>query len=122
MARERCSYQEKAVKARLSGRKPALIFDDGIKPKHPSPFTSHHTCLLPFFSDFFFSPIIHSSLISLLHSKALLQQGGTLGQKEAETEDQAGKKIDGDSENDQDPLPSLQVPIPLSPDFQGKAR
>lgn len=55
VARERCSYQEKAVKARLSGRKPALIFDNGIKPKHPSPFTSHHTCLLPFFSDFFFS-------------------------------------------------------------------
>ena len=70
---------------------------------------------------FFFFPIIHLSLISLLHSKALLQQGGTLGQKEAETEDQVGKKTDGDSENDQDPLPSLQVPIPLSPDFQGKA-
>lgn len=77
---------------------------------------------LAFLFWFFFSPIIHLSLISLLHSKALLQQGGTLGQKEAETEDQAGKKIDGDSENDQDPLPSLQVPIPLSPDFQGKAR
>lgn len=64
MARERCSYQEKAVKARLSGRKPALIFDNGIKPKHPSPFTSHHTCLLPFFSDFFFFP--YHSLISHL--------------------------------------------------------
>ena len=70
---------------------------------------------------FLFFSIIHLSLISLLHTKALLQQGGTLGQKEAETEDQADKKIDSDSENDQDCLPSLQVPIPLSPDFQGKA-
>ena len=103
MARQSCLKKEKALKLRLSGRKSALIFDNEIKPKHPSPFASHHTCLLPFFSDFcFFFSIIRLSLISLLHTKALLQQGGTLGQKEAETEDQVGKKIDSDSENDQD--------------------
>ena len=54
MARQRCLNQEKALKLRLSGRKSALIFDNEIKPKHPSPFASHHTCLLPFFSDFCF--------------------------------------------------------------------
>lgn len=57
---------------------------------------------LAFLFWFLFFSIIRLSLISLLHTKALLQQGGTLGQKEAETEDQAGKKIDSDSENDQD--------------------
>ncbi|KAM7242711.1 hypothetical protein CapIbe_007182 [Capra ibex] len=65
------------------------------------------------------SSSVRSELKQQETCQALLQQGGTLGQKEAETEDQVGKKTDGDSENDQDPLPSLQVPIPLSPDFQG---
>lgn len=64
-----------------------------------SPVTTHASCLSFLISVF--------SIIQLSSHLPTPQQGsaaarGTVGQKEAETENGAGKKIDSDSENDQD--------------------
>ena len=113
------SHQVEVVKLRLSGRKSTLIIDNEIKPKCPSPFSNHlHASCLSFLISVF-SP--HSPTVS----SPPPQQGsaaarGTVGQREAETENSAGKKTDRltGTEKTITTQSNLQVPIPLTSSSQ----